>query len=458
MMTNPKLRQEIAEGPALANEPYTFDVCAEKLKVGVLTFSSSTECSFSYDENWTRCGFDISPYIRVDGPIEDRDVTRFIRNLLPEGTGLRCLISTFNVSRLSILEILNHVQVESAGILHFEARESHSAPSRELTNQMLFGRLDTFSNVVIWDNCFRLNVAGVQKKLNIHQKNDGSFWLANKELPSTHIIKFAEEEHSTIILNELLCMRLAKAIGLEVATVELLRVFDSHGKAKHSAISIERFDREALSNGTVHKRHIIDACQALNLPPEHKYEQIFGRHPDVAHCRDGARLKALFAFARQQNFSHQNVMQMLSWVVFNLIVGNSDAHGKNISFFIDTTGISLAPFYDIVSIVFEARRIKNLDTDLAMAIGDEFDSDSITAFHLLSFAEEVNVTPAQLQTVVEKVALDCKRFATPVLFKNESMSKAELENLDQLIQLINQRADYFLIQTSLFEEVKKALL
>ena len=323
---------------------------------------------------------------------------------------------------------------------------------------MLFGRLDTFSNVVIWDNCFRLNVAGVQKKLNIHQKNDGSFWLANKELPSTHIIKFAEEEHSTIILNELLCMRLAKAIGLEVATVELLRVFDSHGKAKHSAISIERFDREALSNGTVHKRHIIDACQALNLPPEHKYEQIFGRHPDVAHCRDGARLKALFAFARQQNFSHQNVMQMLSWVVFNLIVGNSDAHGKNISFFIDTTGISLAPFYDIVSIVFEARRIKNLDTDLAMAIGDEFDSGSITAFHLLSFAEEVEVTPTQLLTVVEQVALDCKRFATPVLCTDELMSKAELEALGQLIQLINQRADHFLRQTSLFDEVQKALL
>ena len=390
--------------------------------------------------------------------IEDSDVNRFIRNLLPEGTGLRCLINTFNVSRLSILEILNHVQVESAGILHFEAREIHSVPSRQLTKQMLCRRLDTFSNVVIWGNQFRLNVAGVQKKLNVHQKSDGSFWLANKEFPSTHIIKFAEEEHSTIILNELLCMRLAKAIGLEVATVELLRVFDLHGKAKHCAISIERFDREALSKGTVHKRHIIDACQALNLPPEHKYEQIFGRHPDVAHCRDGASLKVLFAFARQQNFSHQNVIQILSWVVFNLIVGNSDAHGKNISFFIDTTGISLAPFYDILSIVFEARRIKNLDTDLAMAIGDEFDSGSITAFHLLSFSEEVEVTPMQLKTVVEEVALNCKRFATPVLCTDESMSKAELENLAQLILLINERADHFLRQTTLFDEVQKALL
>ena len=155
---------------------------------------------------------------------------------------------------------------------------------------------------------------------------------------------------------------------------------------------------------------------------------------------------------------HQNVIQILSWVVFNLIVGNSDAHGKNISFFIDTTGISLAPFYDILSIVFEARRIKNLDTDLAMAIGDEFDSGSITAFHLLSFSEEVEVTPMQLKTVVEEVALNCKRFATPVLCTDESMSKAELENLAQLILLINERADHFLRQTTLFDEVQKALL
>lgn len=439
-------------------EPYMLDVFAEQRKVGVLTFKASMHCSFIYDDKWMLDGFDISPHINVGRDVEDNDINRFIQNLLPEGTGLKCLLNAFNISRLSVSGILNHVLGESAGILHFESRESVTPAYLELTRQMLSKRLDTFSNVVIWNSQFRLNVAGVQKKLNVHLKSDESFWLANKDYPSTHIIKFAEEEHSTIILNELLCMRLAKAIGLKVATVKLLRVFDSRGKTKHSAILIKRFDREALSNGTVHKRHIVDACQALNLPPEHKYEQIFGRHPDVAHCRDGASLKALFAFARQQNFSHQNIMQMLSWVVFNLIVGNSDAHGKNISFFIDTTGISLAPFYDILSIVFEARRIKNLDTDLAMAIGDEFDSGSITAFHLLSFAEEVEVSPTQLKTVIEQVALDCKRFATSAICSDESMSKGEMENLEQLILLINQRADHFLRQTSLFDEVKKTLL
>ena len=70
----------------------------------------------------------------------------------------------------------------------------------------------------------------------------------------------------------------------------------------------------------------------------------------------------------------------------------------------------------------------------------------------------MEVTPTQLLTVVEQVALDCKRFATPVLCTDELMSKAELEALGQLIQLINQRADHFLRQTSLFDEVQKALL
>jgi len=457
-MANPEMETRTIRNFSLDFEPYVLDVFAEQHKVGVLTFKSSMHCSFIYDDKWMLDGFDISPHINVGRDVEENDINRFIQNLLPEGTGFKCLLNAFNISRLSVSGMLNHVLGESAGILHFESRESVTPAYLELTSQMLSKRLDTFSNVVIWNNQFRLNVAGVQKKLNVHHKSDRSFWLANKEFPSTHIIKFAEEEHSTIILNELLCMRLAKAIGLEVATVELLRVFDSHGKSKHSAISIERFDREALSNGTIRKLHIIDGCQALNLLPEHKYEQIFGRHPDVAHCRDGASLKALFAFARQHEFSHQNVMQMLSWVAFNLIVGNSDAHGKNISFFMDINGISLAPFYDILSIVFEARRINNLDTDLAMAIGDEFDSSNITAFHLLSFAEEVDVTPTQLKTVVEQVALDCKRLATPVLCSDESMSKAELENLAQLIIMINQRADYFLHQTSLFDEVKKALL
>nr|WP_242431851.1 HipA domain-containing protein [Burkholderia ambifaria] len=42
---------------------------------------------------------------------------------------------------------------------------------------------------------------------------------------------------------------------------------------------------------------------------------------------------------------------MFRWTVFNVVVGNADAHLKNLSFFVDARGYRLAPFYDIVSTV-----------------------------------------------------------------------------------------------------------
>jgi serine/threonine-protein kinase HipA len=59
--------------------------------------------------------------------------------------------------------------------------------------------------------------------------------------------------------------------------------------------------------------------------------------------------------------------------VFNYLVGNADAHAKNVSVLHETSGIRLAPLYDLVSTaVYPA-----LNQDLAMAIGDVFDPDAV---------------------------------------------------------------------------------
>ena len=54
------------------------------------------------------------------------------------------------------------------------------------------------------------------------------------------------------------------------------------------------------------------------------------------------------------------------------------------SFFVGSTGITITPFYDLVSVTYEASKNKKIDTSLAMAIGDNFDIASITAYDLLS--------------------------------------------------------------------------
>ena len=60
-------------------------------------------------------------------------------------------------------------------------------------------------------------------------------------------------------------------------------------------------------------------------------------------------------------------------------------------------GISLAPLYDLVSVIDEAQLVPNLDTHLAMAVSDNFESGTISAYNLLTFAEQVCLEPVYLK-------------------------------------------------------------
>ncbi len=125
-----------------------------------------------------------------------------------------------------------------------------------------------------------------------------------------------------------------------------------------------RFDRKRQGD-TVLRRHLIDGCQALDLPSEYKYERNFGNSRDVANIRDGASLLRLFAFCDQCRSPALARKTVLAWVLFNLIISNRDAHGKNISFFVSKQGIEPAPYYDLVNIAI----YPEYQQELAMALG-----------------------------------------------------------------------------------------
>ena len=55
---------------------------------------------------------------------------------------------------------------------------------------------------------------------------------------------------------------------------------------------------------------------------------------DVAHIREGPSFKKLFRSAKLCSIPAIAQLELLNWSMFNLIIGNSDAHGKNFSSFI----------------------------------------------------------------------------------------------------------------------------
>jgi serine/threonine-protein kinase HipA len=129
---------------------------------------------------------------------------------------------------------------------------------------------------------------------------------------------------------------------------------------------------------------VIDACQALDLGVSHKYEQNFGSGRDVAHIRDGASIERLFSIADNALSGAAMRLGLLRWILVQYLIGNNDAHGKNLSFFVEPGGLRLAPSYDLAAVCVYPK----LDHELAMAIGDEFDITKVRAFDWAELAEK----------------------------------------------------------------------
>jgi len=419
--------------------------------VGDIHFESERHCTLTYHNEWLQSGFNISPHLPFDKPWDPASTCRFIQNLFPEGSAFERLIETQNLSKYNFYAILKTIGHDTAGALSFGIEEpSESTNLRQITTEEVIERLEDElrRNLAVWDGKYRLSVAGVQNKLNVFCDEYGQYFLAEGRYASTHILKFSSRQFPKIVLNEYFSMRLAKAISLPVAEVELVSFGD------HLALKVERFDRK-ISDDTVLKRHMIDGCQALNLAPESKYEQNFGSSKDVAHIREGASLPKLFEFSDTTNIPAQTKQLLIDWILFNLIIGNSDAHGKNISFYIGKNGITLAPFYDLVSVVFEHQANPEIETHLAMAIDDNFDVNQIKIYDLLCLAETVGIHPSLLKRRMEKLLALCSEQLKSLEIKE--LAQSDDESLSQYRLLITKRIDYFSSELEQFDDVNQSL-
>lgn len=75
-----------------------------------------------------------------------------------------------------------------------------------------------------------------------------------------------------------------------------------------------------------------------------------------------------------------------------LLFGNSDAHGKNISFHTGRAGLNVAELYDLVSVMhYDPAKLEH---DLAMAFGDEFELACVKSFALADFCIRCGINRA----------------------------------------------------------------
>jgi len=264
-----------------------------------------------------------------------RAVQWYFDNLLPE-EGQRTLLARDAAIRneADAFALLAHYGAESAGSVTLYppgAAEQNAIHERRLTDEALQARIDALPRVPLTHDALkRMSLAGAQHKLAVVLRGGELFEPAG-HTPSTHILKPNHQDtddypHS--VINEWFVMMLAAKLQLDVPAV--------HRRYVPSPVYlVDRFDREARA-GAWQRLHTIDACQLLDLARTFKYEQ--GSVEQLAaiaeRCRNQASARA----------------RLFSWLVFNVLAGNSDAHLKNLSFLVSHDGIQLAPFYDLLSV------------------------------------------------------------------------------------------------------------
>lgn len=343
--------------------------------VGRLTQPRPAALEFAYADDWLRD--DRAPALSASLPkraelYSRRECRPFFAGLLPEEIQRDRVARSLGVSPLNDFGLLDRLGGDVAGALQLlspgEAPtdlESDYSP-QPLDDAALIEVLDRlpWRPLLAGEAGLRLSLAGAQSKLPVVTV-DGRIAPPAPGQPTTHILKPAIPDFPHTTENEAFAMRLAQAVGLDVASVEPRRV------GNRTFLLVERYDRSTGSDGRVRRVHQEDFCQALGIPPEVKYA-----------AEGGPGLRDGFALLRRVALRPAvDVLKHLDATIFNLIVGNADAHGKNFSLLYDAAGPRLAPLYDLVM----TAEYPEMAPALAMPIGGcarlaELDSHSWAAF------------------------------------------------------------------------------
>ena len=211
---------------------------------------------------------------------------------------------------------------------------------------------------------------------------------------SNIIVKPTNKQYPDIVFNEYACMKIAASLGIPTPIVQLVST------PSQALFVIERYDR-VFDRNDIERLHQEDFCQALGVQNRNKYEADGG--PTFHQCINLLR-KATTIPATEIN-------KFISLFIFNLIIGNKDAHGKNYSILHKNNESVLAPAYDILSTTY----YPGLSVKMSMSINGKFELDEITEDDLHQMAQSSDVSGKLLLKEYHRIKDNLLPHATKVL-------------------------------------------
>lgn len=379
--------------------------------VGYLWRNEFGIMSFKYDDSWN--DFPLSISLPLDEIKDNLAADRFFANLLPEGLARERLCTRFRCPNTDF-NLLREIGSDCAGaisILPIEKAPDLKQTYKKLDNEALNKLIKTRGASLDIEHKPRLSLAGAQDKITVHVI-DKKIYLPIKQSPSTYILKFEVSDYKNVPLYEVFTTWLAKAVGLNTIDIQL-------GLLAGSSFTLsKRYDRKSTQQ--IERIHQEDFCQALGLKEKYQRTQT----PSFPQCY---RL-----IIEHSSNPLIDADQLLQWLIFNLIVGNSDAHIKNISFLYENNETRLAPFYDLVC----TRAIEHVDENLALHIGNQKNPNLVSKNDLIELSRQCRVRPKRIFNIAHQMLIDINNNIALVKAKIESQygKQPTLQRVDQVIK------------------------
>lgn len=371
----------------------TLNAYYDRELVGQLVQDDGGQMTFQYDPSW----FGIPEPIALswslpvqEEPFTQKECRGFFGGILPEEDNRKVIARILGISDKNDFAMLEQIGGECAGAISFLPEDTVIPEDddryRDLTGEELARILRELPRrpLMAGEDGIRLSLAGAQHKIAV-RLDDGKISIPRGSAPSSHVLKPAIDNYEGVVFNEAFCMELANACDLNAASAEVGIVEDI------DYLLVERYDRIRGEDENIQRLHQEDFCQALGIPSEIKYQSEGG--PSLADCfkliRDASSAPA------------PDLIALLDAVIFNLLIGNHDAHAKNFSLlYMPDRSIRLAPLYDLVSTVF----YPELTDRMAMKIGKQPKSSLIYSKDFDRFAADAGLGVAAARARIPALA------------------------------------------------------
>ena len=389
-------------------------------RVGTLEQDDSGLMQFSYNQTWLEKpgAMSLSRSLPLQsGAFPGKKARPFFAGILPEERPREKIAEILGISDTNDFAMLERIGGECAGAVSLlpegvAPTDPKNARHHELTEPELQQLVAELPNrpLMVGRDGLRLSLAGAQDKLPVIVHNN-RICLPLGGTPSTHILKPEPDRFPGLAANEIFCMTLAQAVGLNTANTEYRPI------GKKSCILVQRYDRATDEDGITTRLHQEDFCQALGFPPERKYQAEGG--PTLNDCisllRDWSTVPVL------------DIPSFINSLIFNVLIGNADAHGKNYSFLYSGGQRRLSPYYDLVSTL----AWPDLSRNLAMKIGG---CESVNAFTIGDWEKMAEKAGLGWPMIRERMSESCHS----VLNKLDEVRTQTREYSDSMVTLLHE--------------------